>query len=223
MKRKKLHHEPDRSRRALLQVLIALPAVGLVACGEDDALANLSPTAPTTTTTTTTTATPSLPVTPACADDDDDPTPAQTEGPYFKPSSPLRSSLLESGITGTRLVITGQVLTTSCMPIANALLDFWQADNGGNYDNSGYRLRGHQFTDANGRFSLETIVPGLYPGRTCHIHVKVQRPNGAILTTQLYFPGEARNASDGIYSAELLMAVTAGANGQDATFNFVLR
>ena len=88
---------------------------------------------------------------------------------------------------------------------------------------AGYRLRGHQFTDANGRFSLETIVPGLYPGRTRHIHVKVQRPNGAILTTQLYFPGEARNASDGIYSAELLMNVVDGANGKDATFNFVVR
>jgi protocatechuate 3,4-dioxygenase beta subunit len=125
-------------------------------------------------------------------------------------------------MTGTRLVITGQVLTTACTPIANALLDFWQADNDGNYDNAGYRLRGHQFTDANGRFSLETIVPGLYPGRTRHIHVKVQRPNGAILTTQLYFPGEARNASDGIYSAELLMNVSDGANGRDATFNFVL-
>ena len=137
MKRRKLQSPHDPSRRALLQALVALPAVGLVACGDGDSLADLSPTAPTTTTTTTTT-TPSLPVTPACADDDDDPTPAQTEGPYFKPSSPLRSSLLESGMAGTRLVITGQVLTTSCTPIASALLDFWQADNGGNYDNSGY-------------------------------------------------------------------------------------
>jgi protocatechuate 3,4-dioxygenase beta subunit len=223
MKRKKLDPEPDPSRRALLQALVAIPVVGLVGCGDAaDAFESLSPTAPTTTTTTTTT-TPSLPVTPACADDDDDPTPAQTEGPYFKPSSPLRSSLIESGITDTRLVITGQVLTTACVPIPNALLDFWQADNGGNNDNSGFRLRGHQFTDAAGRYSLETIVPGLYPGRSRHIHVKVQRPNGAILTTQLYFPGEARNASDGIYSAELLMTVTDGAIGKDATFNFVLR
>jgi protocatechuate 3,4-dioxygenase beta subunit len=51
----------------------------------------------------------------------------------------------------------------------------------------------------------------------------VRAPNQAILTTQLYFPGEARNASDGIYSAELLMAVVDGANGKDATFNFVVR
>ena len=221
MNRKKLTQDPDPSRRALLQALVAIPALGLAGCG-DHAVEALSPTAPSTTSTTPTASTP-LPATPQCADDDDDPTPAQTEGPYFKPSSPLRSSLLESGITGTRLVITGQVLTTACAPVAAALLDFWQADNAGNYDNAGYRLRGHQFTDANGRFTLETIVPGLYPGRTRHIHVKVQPPNGSILTTQLYFPGEARNASDGIYSAELLMTVVDGANGKDATFNFVVR
>jgi protocatechuate 3,4-dioxygenase beta subunit len=226
MKRPRNLQKPDQVRRALLQTLITLPAVGLAHCGGDgDSVAALSPTAPiaTTTTTTTTVPTGTLPTTPACADDDDDPTPAQTEGPYFKPSSPLRTSLLEAGMAGTRLVISGQVLTTTCVPVAHALLDFWQADNAGAYDNSGFRLRGHQFTDANGRFSLETIVPGLYPGRTRHIHVKVQAPNQSILTTQLYFPGEARNASDGIYSAELLLAVVDGANGKDATFNFVVR
>jgi protocatechuate 3,4-dioxygenase beta subunit len=221
MNRKKLTHDPDPSRRALLQALVALPALGLAGCG-DNSVEALSPTAPSTTSTTPTASTP-LPATPQCADDDDDPTPAQTEGPYFRPSSPLRSSLLDSGITGTRLVVSGQVLTTACTPVAAALLDFWQADNSGAYDNTGYRLRGHQFTDANGRFTLETIVPGLYPGRTRHIHVKVQPPNGSILTTQLYFPGEARNASDGIYSTELLMTVVDGANGKEATFSFVVR
>ena len=228
MKRTRNPQQPDSGRRALLQALMALPAVGLASCsGDGDSVASLSPTAPSatavTTTTTTVPPTTTLPTTPACADDDDDPTPAQTEGPYFKPSSPLRTSLLESGMGGTRLVISGQVLSTTCAPVAQALLDFWQADNAGAYDNSGFRLRGHQFTDANGRFSLETIVPGLYPGRTRHVHVKVQAPNQSILTTQLYFPGEARNASDGIYSAELLMTVVDGANGKEATFNFVVR
>jgi protocatechuate 3,4-dioxygenase beta subunit len=219
MKSKTPSSRPDPSRRALLQALMALPAFGLVGCRESaEALQTLSPTAPTTTPPTTT-----LPPTPECGDDDDDPTPSQTEGPYFKPSSPLRTSLLESGMAGTRLVITGQVLTTACQPVGQALVDVWQADNAGAYDNSGFRLRGHQFTDANGRFTLETIVPGLYPGRTRHIHVKVQPPGGSILTTQLYFPGEARNASDGIFSSALLMDVVDGANGKDARFDFVVR
>ena len=125
-------------------------------------------------------------------------------------------------MSGTPLAVSGRVLSTSCQPINAAKLDFWQADNGGNYDNVGFRLRGHQFTDAEGRFSLQTIVPGLYPGRTRHIHVKVQAPNGRILTTQLYFPNEPRNAADGIFSSALLMSVQDSGAGRAATFDFVL-
>lgn len=160
--------------------------------------------------------------TPECGDDDDEPTLAQTEGPYYTPNTPERASLLEAGMAGTKLVLTGTVFTTGCAPVGRALLDFWQADDAGQYDNVGFRLRGHQFTDGQGRFRLETVVPGLYPGRTRHIHVKVQAPNRAVLTTQLYFPGEARNASDGIYREELLMAVRDVAGGKEAKFDFVL-
>lgn len=149
-------------------------------------------------------------------------TPAQTEGPYFKPNSPERVSLLEANYKGTKLVVTGQVLTKSCKPVAKALLDFWQADDGGNYDNSGFKWRGHQFTDANGAFRLETVVPGLYPGRTRHIHVKAQAPNQPALTTQLYFPNEPQNKNDGIFMTETVMAVQATADGKAAQFNFVL-
>jgi protocatechuate 3,4-dioxygenase beta subunit len=114
------------------------------------------------------------------------------------------------------------VLSTACKPIAHALLDFWQADSNGNYDNSGFKLRGHQYTDNQGRFSLDTIVPGEYPGRTRHIHVKVEAPGKPELTTQLYFPGEARNDSDGIFSPQLLMQVQQTNNGQLAMFTFVI-
>jgi protocatechuate 3,4-dioxygenase beta subunit len=165
---------------------------------------------------------PVLTPTPECGDDDDDPTPAQTEGPYYTRNTPERASLREAGTAGTALVISGQVLTTGCRPVARALIDFWQADDKGVYDNTGFRLRGHQFTDDEGRYALETIVPGLYPGRTRHIHVKVQAPDRPVLTTQLYFPGEARNRSDGIFNEDLLLVVGNGADGKVATFNFVL-
>ena len=163
-----------------------------------------------------------LAATPACADDDDV-TPAQTEGPYFTPNSPERASLVESGMRGTRMVLTGRVLSTTCQPVARALIDWWQADDGGAYDNRGYRLRGHQFTDAHGNYRMETIVPGLYPGRTRHIHVKVQAPNQPVLTTQLYFPGEAGNRRDGIYSPELELELREDAAGKVGLFDFVLR
>lgn len=161
--------------------------------------------------------------TPACGDDDDDdPTPAQAEGPFFTPRSPRRTSLIESGVAGTRLVVTGVVFTRSCRPVPNALLDFWQADADGEYDNRGYRLRGHQFTDEQGIYRLETIVPGLYSGRTRHIHVKVQAPERRILTTQLYFPEESRNARDRIFRPDLLMHTAAAGGGMEGLFNFVL-
>ncbi len=163
-----------------------------------------------------------LPPTPACGDDDDDLTPAQTEGPFYTPNTPERTSLLEPGMPGTKLIVTGYVLAPDCQPVAPALLDFWHCDDAGVYDNVGYRLRGHQVTDNQGRYYLETIVPALYPGRTRHIHVKVQAPNQPILTTQLYFPGEPGNDTDGIFSLDLLMEVQDTADGKAASFNFVL-
>jgi protocatechuate 3,4-dioxygenase beta subunit len=159
--------------------------------------------------------------TPTCGDDDE-PTPTQTEGPYYTPNTPERTSFLEEGITGTKLLVTGYVLSTDCQPVAQALIDFWHANDAGEYDNVGYQLRGHQFTDGQGRYTLETILPGLYPGRTRHIHVKVQAPNQPVLTTQMYFPNEPENARDGIYNSVLEMAVQDTEDGKAAQFNFVL-
>lgn len=150
-----------------------------------------------------------LPLTPSC-DDDDDMTPAQTEGPYFTPNSPERTVLREEGMPGTPIVLTGFVLTRSCGPISRALVDLWHADDAGRYDNDGYRLRGHRFTDTHGRYRFETIVPGLYPGRTRHFHVKFQAPGEPVLTTQLYFPDEPANERDRIFDAALLMDIDLG-------------
>ncbi|MBB5868011.1 protocatechuate 3,4-dioxygenase beta subunit [Allocatelliglobosispora scoriae] len=158
--------------------------------------------------------------TPFSCDEDDDLTPPQMEGPYFKPNSPLRTSMLDG--PGTRLTLTGYVFGINCQPIPGALLDFWQADNNGAYDNVGNKFRGHQLTNTQGAFSLTTIVPGLYPGRTRHIHVKVQAPGRPILTTQLYFPNEPRNSTDTLYDPALLMTVQQVGSAKQATFDFVL-
>ncbi|GAA0596871.1 carbohydrate-binding protein [Streptomyces crystallinus] len=160
-------------------------------------------------------------LTPPC-DDGDHPTPEQIEGPYFKPNSPERTSLLEPGTPGTRLTVTGYVFGRACLPLAGVLLDFWQADTNGAYDNTGFRMRGHQYTDARGAFTLTTVVPGLYPGRTRHIHVKAQAPGRPVLTTQLYFPGEPRNNTDSLFDARLLMTVRDAGGAKQAAFDFVL-
>jgi len=162
--------------------------------------------------------------------DGPEPTPEQTEGPFYRLFSTAKQTLREAGMGGTPLAMHGRVLDRHGKPLANALLDFWQCDDGGVYDTRGFRLRGHQFTDGDGRYRLETIVPGLYPGRTRHIHVKLQ-PTGADtpenpgmlnLTTQVYFPGEARNAQDELFDPALLLAVDRAGDGQVARFDFVL-
>jgi protocatechuate 3,4-dioxygenase beta subunit len=155
--------------------------------------------------------------------DEHDLTPRQMEGPYFKPRSPQRTSLIEPQVKGTSVLLSGLVLSTSCKPVAGALLDFWQCDSEGNYDNTGNRLRGHQYTDQTGRYQLQTIVPGVYPGRTRHIHVKVQAPDRAMLTTQLYFPGEPRNSEDFLFTPELLVALKDAGDSRVARFDFVVR
>jgi protocatechuate 3,4-dioxygenase beta subunit len=142
--------------------------------------------------------------TPSCHDGDE-PTLPETEGPFFKPKSPRRSDLRESGITGRPVELSGVVLTRACRPLAGVLVDLWHADDAGNYDNKGFRLRGHIFTDAEGRYAFRTIMPGLYPGRTRHYHVKVQAPNRPMLTTQFYFPDEEANRTDDFFHPELVM------------------
>lgn len=167
---------------------------------------------------------PILAPTPACGDADDfAETLAQTEGPYFTPNSPERTSLLEEGMPGTKLVVTGYVYGVDCAPIEGALVDFWHCDDAGVYDNVGYTLRGHQFTDATGRYELTTIVPGIYTGRTRHIHVKAQRPGAEVLTTQLYFPDiPDENAADGIFDPSLLMDYAENEAENVGFFTFVL-
>jgi len=201
------------SRRAFLRACLALPAPFLfLACGGRIA-AGAAPGRPL--------SAQELPLTPAC-DSEPQATQSQTEGPFFTRNTPERRSLLEPGIAGTRIVLAGYVLSRQCEPIPGALLDFWQAGDEGGYDNVGYRLRGHQFADEAGRYELETVVPGLYPGRTRHFHVKVQAPNGPVLTTQLYFPDEPRNRTDGIFHPALVLAIQDSEQGKRGAFNFVV-
>ena len=146
-------------------------------------------------------------------------TPPQTEGPFFKTNTPQRITLIEPGTKAPRLAVTGRVLSRECQPLKGALLEFWHADEHGEYDNRGFRYRGHQFADADGRYRLETILPAEYPGRARHIHVKVQPAGGRVLTTQLYFPNQAGNTRDGLFRPELVMQMSDRAQG---AFDFVV-
>lgn len=161
------------------------------------------------------------PLTPACHDGDE-PTLAETEGPFFKPRSPERADLIESGIKGRPIVLSGRVLDRACRPLGHALVDLWHADDNGDYDNAGFRLRGHVFTDAEGRYRFRTIVPALYTGRTRHFHVKVQPAGARLLTTQLYFPDEPMNRRDGLFRGELTMRMDRAGDDLAGRFDFVV-
>jgi protocatechuate 3,4-dioxygenase beta subunit len=161
-----------------------------------------------------------LPPTLQRADADEGATPPRTEGPYFKPKSPERRRIRDERTAGTPFVVSGRVLSTRGAPVAGARIDVWQADGNGAYDLEGFGLRGHQFTETDGTYRVETVVPGYYPGRTRHVHVKVEPVGAAGLTTQLFFPGDPGNARDPLYSTWLRMRLLEG--GAAGTFDFVV-
>lgn len=150
-------------------------------------------------------------------------TPETPEGPYYKAGSPKTNTLFKEGIPGEKLELKGQVFDTDCQPLKNVWLDFWQANGEGQYDLQGFNLRGHQYTDDSGKYSLETVVPGKYTRRTPHIHVKLRaNENSPVITSQLFFPGLATNKADFIYRDDLVMSIKKTSKGKIGEFNFVI-
>ena len=171
---------------------------------------------------------------------------SQTEGPFY-PGEPDALMDIRGDRQGVELQLEITVIAAgACTPIAGAEVDFWSADGAGDY--SGYAtfdtegqdwLRGQQITDQDGIARVRSIVPGSYPGRAVHIHVKVRAPGRNELTTQVYFPDDVTaavlaqpeydgasqtvNAADGFYADDTLMAVTGDVDaGYTATATLVV-
>ena len=145
-------------------------------------------------------------------------------GPFYKEGAPFKQRLGE-GVEGERLIITGKVIDMRCQPVRDAILDVWQANSTGEYDNEGFTLRGKVKTNNDGIYLIDTIIPKEYSAgditRPGHIHLKVGAPNQPTLTTQLYFEGDS-DLTDR-EDKSLIMKVTDEKNEtKKANFDFVI-
>ena len=131
-----------------------------------------------------------------------DPTTDDIQGPFYLAGSPATTMIAGPGEPGTRLYISGSVFNNDCMtPIPNAMIEVWQANDAAQYDtSSSFNLRGTMYSDANGNYAFETIMPGAYLNgsqfRPKHLHYKVSKIGFPTLVTQLYFQGDPYIAAD---------------------------
>ncbi len=160
------------------------------------------------------------------------------EGPFYTPNAPVIQNymLADPNEPGTRLIITGQVRNLDCSElIGDAEIDLWHANDAGQYDNAGYNLRGKTYSNVQGFYMFETILPGHYPNggsfRPSHIHVKITPPGFDTLTTQLYFEGDeyipgdpAASQTSGVYDAtHRIIPITMNDDGKyEGTWDIVI-
>jgi len=151
-------------------------------------------------------------------------------GPFYKAGAPFDGNLADD-LPGELMLIEGTVFGCDCeTPLVGAVVDIWQADDDGGYDNAGFTLRGRIETDGDGRYSLLTIKPGWYLNgnqfRPAHIHYKVSHDKGVALTTQLYFEGDPYIPDDPFVKDSLVIPLSNGqVQGRSAlvgTFDIVL-
>jgi protocatechuate 3,4-dioxygenase beta subunit len=172
-------------------------------------------------------------------------TPAQVEGPFYPVTEQLDKDVDLTRIkgqtavaTGEVILVTGRVTGADGRPLANALVDVWQANHHGRYAHPAdknpapldpaFQGWGMMRTDAEGAYQFRTIKPGAYPlsfigesGWRCqHIHFKVRHPDARNLTTQMYFEGdpliETDGQASGLSDRELAMLVCSSTPDADS-------
>ena len=116
------------------------------------------------------------------------PTPWNEIGPFYKRLAPNQAQLRGPNDPGLPVTVGGRLFNTRGDVVAGAKMEIWQADHLGLYDLDGYRYRATLASDAAGKYSFDSVMPGHYPGRVCqHVHYIVTAPGHRPLITQLYF------------------------------------
>jgi protocatechuate 3,4-dioxygenase beta subunit len=148
-------------------------------------------------------------------------------GPFYREGArelPWGASISLDG-HGEPAIVSGRVLSTDGSPIAGALLDVWQGDENGLYEQQDpeqpdMNLRGRFRTDAEGRYKITAIKPVSYPVpddgpvgqmlaalgrppyRPAHIHFIVSAPGHASVSTHLFASGDPYLDSDAVFGTK---------------------
>lgn len=154
------------------------------------------------------------------------PTFADGGGPYYQANSPFRDKIAPEQNNGEQLTVKGKILQNDCKtPVANAVLDIWQANESGNYEEEWYR--GQVRTDQDGNYEFQTVVPKGYGEgsgfRPPHIHFKVHVNNQEIITSQMFFPeSKGKPGFEDAYIMKLETKTQNGKNIHTGTHNIIL-
>ena len=165
----------------------------------------------------------------------DSPTTTDILGPFYRPGAPLRSNITPSGITGDVLHFSGVVYGEGGKrPISNALVEVWQCDEHGVYDNTSddYHYRGAVNTGRDGKYYFKTVIPVPYKTdekhtRPAHIHMRISGTEYQDLITQVYFEGDPHisedTSSSSPQSAHRILPLTQNAaKEKTVTFDIVM-
>ncbi|HEX6158360.1 MAG TPA: hypothetical protein VFZ54_20195, partial [Burkholderiales bacterium] len=98
------------------------------------------------------------------------PTAEMTLGPFFPREFAKDANDLVKGVSAEAIEITGLVTELDGKPLDNVILEIWQADAAGRFDNPGFSGWGRAATDAHGVYRFRTIRPGAAPGRAPHVN-----------------------------------------------------
>ena len=149
-------------------------------------------------------------------------TTANLLGPFWRTDSPRTESggsIVRSPTPGPELFCNIQVKDRDGKPVVDAEVDVWQSSTEGLYENqdptqADMNLRGKFTTDADGGFSLRSVMfvgypiptngvvgrllkaQSRHPYRPAHLHALIFKPGFKVLISQVYDPADPNIESD---------------------------
>lgn len=147
------------------------------------------------------------------------PTGEMTLGPFFPREFAQGANVLAE--QGDVIEITGRVTQADGKPLDNLVLEIWQADDKGRFDNPGFFGWGRAATDARGIFRFKTLKPGAYADRAPHINFLLLY-SGLMrqLQTVMFFEEAKDPVLDAVPAARRKLLV---ARGEGSVYTFDLR